>query len=158
MKNRKVIFVLLPLVVVVWGVIIYRVVVVMNGGNPPVGDAISMTQEPKTETINYQLALNYADPFLGTRQLPKPAPKVQVTKHRPRKQKKSVSKKVSIPALRYNGRVENRTSNEERHMISVNGKAHIITIGNEIDGVVLKRVFSDSVEFKWNKETIYVKR
>ncbi len=160
MANRKVILFLLPLVLIIWGVIIYRIINAIADHELPVAEEIHRTAPPKKGQVQFTLALNYPDPFLGTPK-PRSKPASKETKVTQTKPKKVLEKKVtspSQPVLRYNGRVENRSSNQERHLISLNGNPHIVTIGQEVDGVVLKKVYQDSVQFKWNKETIFVRR
>ena len=150
MKNKKLMFVLLPVVVVVWGVIIYRVVNAMMDDEPTVLETISVSNRIQKEVIRYELALNYSDPFLGPSRVvsrPKKSTK-KVSKPRKRTVKQATVKR---PIIRYNGRIENTSSNEARHLISVDGQSHIVTLEQDIAGVVLKKVFTDSVQFKWNK-------
>ncbi len=160
MGNRKAIWILLPLVTAVWGVIIYKVIVHFNGeGITRVADTEKFI-EPAAEQKVYTLALNYSDPFLRTAQKPAQTNKTSAPTN-PRPREKKITKPAADPkrpVLRYNGRVENRTSKAERHIILVNGVSHIVTIGQNADGVVLKKIFQDSVQFNWGKETLYVRK
>lgn len=66
MKNRKLIFVLIPLVIIVWALIFYRI------GSLPRGFSLSDTthnrdfgqKESKVSVDSFNLLLNYPDPFL----------------------------------------------------------------------------------------------
>ncbi|MBI1286285.1 MAG: hypothetical protein GC178_01790 [Flavobacteriales bacterium] len=159
MKDKKTLVVLIPALIIVWGMIIYRLVETFSEDDPTV-EIFARTEAPvESEHITYALQLDYPDPFLKA-EIRKAVVK-DVKKSSTKPQKKPVQRKVRetpAPKLRYNGRVENRTSNEERHLISINGNPHIVALNELVDEVTLQKVFTDSVQFRWNKETIYVKR
>jgi len=159
MGNRKAIWVLVPLVAAVWGVIIYKVVVHLSDKGVTRASEAQKLIEPMVEQQAYTLALNYPDPFLRTVQKPVQARPAAPPANRT-KEKKPVRPIADPkrPVLRYSGRVENRDSKAERHLILVNGVSHIVTIGQDVDGVVLRKVFQDSVQFNWEKETLYVRK
>lgn len=157
----KRLYILIPLVVIIWGLIIYKAVDALSTEPVVVENQIQDTPKassPKKERI---LHLNYSDPFLGT------TPQKQVVKAKPvskrqpkiaeRKRKKQ-EPKVSLPKLRYNGMVENHGSGSERHLVAVNGSTRIVTIGEDIDGVKLEKVYADSVLFTWNSEKIFIRK
>ena len=64
LKSKKSIPLLLVVVVVVWGLIIYRVVVYSSGGKvmPKIAGERYVIENKEIDT----LFLNYRDPFLGT--------------------------------------------------------------------------------------------
>lgn len=158
MQNKKLLYILLPVVVVVWGLIIFKVVDALSDDEAPVLSHQPEVVATKQSGFTHELALNYPDPFLGKSKRSEPK-KVTVKKKAPtRTKKKKEAPKVQAPKLRYNGRIENRESSDERHLIAVNGSAHIISLGEEVDGVKLEKVYADSVLFKWNNEKIYVRR
>lgn len=158
MSERKRMFVLIPVLILVWGMVIYRVYDAIKDDTILKEEAELLQVPVQEKKSDHELALDYPDPFLKTA-VAKPV--VVVKNVSAKKVERKPEKKVQTvpkPVLRYSGRVENRESKKERHLISVNGNPHIVSVGEEIDGVALKKVFVDSVEFKWNKETIFVRR
>ncbi len=158
MNERKRMFILIPILILVWGLVIYHVYDAVSDDVTPIVQTNEAYVAIPEKLVEFELALNYPDPFLQTAMAkPVVVAKKSPTRTNKRKPEKRVQT-VPKPALRYSGRIENLESNEERHLISVNGNPQIVTLGQEVDGVVLKKVFADSVEFKWNKETIFVRR
>lgn len=164
MDRKKAIWILGPAVLLIWGLIIYKVVSSLSG---PSQDNVSVQAAPvapRTVDTVHPLLLNYPDPFLR-KEAPRPAPsaapsvKAAPVKNPPQR-KKEEKKEVqrARPVLRYHGRVENTASKDERHLVLVNGQSHIVTLGQEVDGVALKRVYADSVEFLWEKERIFIRK
>ncbi len=159
MDKRKTLAILIPTVIIVWGLIIYKIVGRMLVNDEPIVMVQTHVEKPMKEQLVHKLDLDYPDPFLkGTVSRSVAPKKKQVTTKRKPRKKKQQKVEIPNPVLRYNGRIENRTSSEERHMITVNGASHIVTIDQNIDGVTLKKVFSDSVEFAWEKKKIIVSR
>ena len=158
MQNKKLLYILVPVVVMVWGVIIFKVIDAVSDDEIPVLNRQTEVVTTKRPDVSYELALNYPDPFLG-RSRRSVSKKATVKKKAPaRTRKKKEPPKVQAPDMRYNGRIENRESSDERHLISLNGSAHIISLGEVVEGVKLEKVFADSVLFRWNNEKIYVRR
>jgi hypothetical protein len=65
LKNKKLKYVLLPLVIIVWGLIFYKVFKQVND-EPAIMESNSITQTNEKDTAvnsNYQLDLGYRDPF-----------------------------------------------------------------------------------------------
>lgn len=161
MDEKKGLYVLGPLVVIIWAVLIYKFMDAFADDPPMITEEIKepdVIRKPKKERI---LKLNYPDPFLG-RSVPRKT--VADARPRPNKPAKKQSKerkkqpKELAPKLRYNGRVENHGSGSERHLVAVNGSTRIVAIGEDVDGVKLERVYQDSVMFSWNKQKIFVRR
>ncbi len=158
MQNKKLLYILLPVVVVVWGLIIFKIIDALSEDEVPVLNRQPEVVAMKQSDFKYELALNYPDPFLGKSKRSEPKKVTDKKKAPTLTKKKRETPKVQAPKLRYNGRIENRESSDERHLIAVNGNAHIISLGEEVDGVKLEKVYADSVLFKWNNEKIYVRR
>jgi hypothetical protein len=64
MKNRKALFILVPLVVLVWGLIIRQVFSYRSDSADARPARVNVAQEPGADTSRYVLMANYRDPFL----------------------------------------------------------------------------------------------
>lgn len=163
MDRKKAIWILGPAVLLIWGLIIYKVLSSLSG--PPQGKVPvhAAPPAPRMADTVHPLLLNYPDPFLrkeSTRPDPSAAPfvKVAAVKNSPQRKKEKKEVERARPLLRYHGRVENTASKNERHLVLVNGQSHIVTLGQTVDGVALKRIYTDSVEFLWEKERIFIRK
>lgn len=143
MKNRKSIYILLPIVLLVWGAVIYQFFSFTDNESR---DSISPNVAIKPFLIKprdtSEIIINNRDPFLGKITDNSTIPKI----------KKKISKAVIIkeevnwPQVQYKGIVSDNKEKIKVYMIIINGKTHLMKKGDEEDGVKLK---------DGNRETIY---
>ncbi|MDC9722880.1 MAG: hypothetical protein PSN34_08905 [Urechidicola sp.] len=95
MKNKKNIYFLIPAVLLIWGIIGYRIVRSINPPQPNATTQVAITDfKPKEVVVSkpYSINANYRDPFLGTMATNK------------KKVKRVVQKKpVVFPSVQYVG-------------------------------------------------------
>lgn len=164
MKNKKLVYVLLPATLAVWILIAVRIYKTLN----PASDAEHLTvQQPKEkpagQTISDTFAIenNYRDPF----------GKVAAAVNRnysagasPALPKKNVqppapaSKTASWPVVIYSGMIKNQNSNKQLVLVSINGNLRSMKPGDNIDNVQLGKIWKDSIEVVWNKERKFVRK
>ena len=72
MKNKKYIYLLIPLTIVIWGLIIYKIVSYKGDGYESFKKEIknNNTQDIIISDDTFSLFLNYPDPFLKQKELP----------------------------------------------------------------------------------------
>ena len=75
MKNKKLLYILLPASVIIWGLVIYRIFSALSSPETP--DRVILAKNIKTRVNNTQadtfsIAANYRDPFLGSMQTETP--------------------------------------------------------------------------------------
>ena len=163
MKNKQLTYFLGLVVVVVWGVIIYRIVSTAAGNDDPAPIASpSIKKEPYNDFAvqkdTARLLLNYRDPFGLTKQ--------KDTAHY------SVKKNIAInvnsatstlmkPAfnwgfLQYSGYVRNPGSKKIITLISINGKNEILAEGETKNQVKLIKNMGDSIKISFNGKTKFI--
>lgn len=64
MKNRKMLYILIPLVAGIWGAILWKVLDYQPSGEDSNPYTLNATKEAMADTISYELKFNYNDPFL----------------------------------------------------------------------------------------------
>ena len=64
MKNKKTLFLLIPLVLVIWGVVIWKLIDYQPSGENSCQHFLTKTEEIATDTARYELRFGYRDPFL----------------------------------------------------------------------------------------------
>jgi len=132
LKNKKNIYFLLPAVIIVWGLLVYKII----GGLNPSAQETKLIEsigqfKPKTitQTSSFTIKANYRDPFLGT--FEKKKRKVIKRKNIPTVKKPS----VPFPTIVYKGIVSPKGKNEKVFLIIVNGRQHMFkrsTVFNEV--------------------------
>jgi len=160
MKNKKVTYLLGVLVLVVWGVIIYRVFQSAGPGEDDLQPANHpMVKEPYNDYTMAKdtghLQLNYKDPFLTQKQ--------KDTLEHP--VKKSAEKAVPIkplPAMnwnfiKYSGYIHNPGSKNLVALLTINGKSVMMSEGETTEQVKLVKNLKDSIQIAFNGKTTYIK-
>lgn len=150
MKNKKLTYVLLPMVLLIWGAILYRIVNVV-GDNEGVISPSSVQHQPMQPIVQdtFALLLSYRDPFLGKMPAtktpgntgPKPIVPVVVTPEKP----------IVWPAISYGGRIKSEEGNRQLVFVQINGQANIMKIGDMINEITLNSVSKDSIEVQFGK-------
>lgn len=159
MKNKKLVYLLLFLTVVVWGMIFYRIFNYVNENSTP---ELSMkTKKISTDTAGvymdtFNLILNYRDPFLGSNTIQrndegKKTNSVITAKKQDTKEVKSSTAKW--PVLSYGGIVKNEGTKNMVIILNINGKSHLMKPGEVIKDCELLNVYRDSATVRFNGET-----
>lgn len=155
MKNKKNIFFLLPIVLLIWAVVIYQF---FSFAAPAVEHATTKNEwalkplkikERKTFSIN----VNYRDPFLGKMYIPQN--KVII----PKKTIKTEPKKeavIMLPPIIYKGMIADSKQKSKIFMLVISGKNFFMKKGETHEEVLLKDGNKESVSiiYKGIKNTI----
>ena len=135
MKNKKSIYILLPLVLFIWGTILYQFLPLSYGPDLPKTNSstfrISDLDVKKRDT--FTIDVNYRDPFLGKvyNTTDKSSQKINVTK-------KIVAKTVlPYPLLQYKGIVSDSRERDKIFMLIIDGKSFLMKSGESKNGVTL---------------------
>jgi len=151
--------VLLVFVVGIWGKVIYDFFKYKELKNEPISNYVSQDMVPTiTESFDYELDLDYRDPFLGKYSRAKssanrprstyiPPPKKDKPDEKP---KKKVN--VKWPKIEYVGNILNTSSRTESVTLRVNGEESFMLPGQTIQGVTLKSLFLDSIQLVYQEE------
>lgn len=143
MKNKKfTYYVLVPSVIVVWGLIIYKIVVKDNGvANKYIPQTSDRTQI-KTEDIEYSLLDNYPDPFLAKKEVVvHKKPTVTATAN------KTVQQQQPWPTIKFNGYVVN--GNVVKAHVTINGENKILKTNEPVlEGYTISVITNDSILVK----------
>jgi hypothetical protein len=152
MKNKKLAYILLPVVLLVWGIVGYKLYVKFFGEEDAIVASTEIVSEDKANAItdHFEIANNYRDPFLGNAvreavvsSQPTTAPLQRQTVVIP-----PVMKPVVYwPAIKVGGIV-----NEKKFMGIISGKNVLLSKGEQALGVTFVKSSKDSVWFKFSNE------
>jgi len=159
MKNKKVTYLLGVLVLVVWGVIIYRIFQSAGGDDADLQPAANkIVKEPYNDYTIPQdtshLLLNYKDPFALKKQKDTSEGSV-----------KKIVDKTALKAapvmnwnfIKYSGYVHNPGSKNLVALVTINGKSVMMSEGETSDQVKLVKNLQDSIKITFNGKTTYIK-
>ncbi|TMU55654.1 hypothetical protein [Flagellimonas algicola] len=142
MSKRTKTYLLLGVVLVIWGLIGFKVVNTLSPNEEP-----SIVQKQAvdipTATIKkdtFTLYANYRDPFLGTLQNPN------------KKVKRKVSKKTDQPKknIAYAGLVSQASSGKSMFFVTIDGQQHMMSPNQEVDGVRLLSGNVSKIRVRYN--------
>jgi hypothetical protein len=158
MKNKMLTYFLVSAVLVVWGLIIYRIVGTIDTEDDNTNTVPVLT---KKESFNdytvpkdtSKLSLNYRDPF-GIVQF---KDTVKTVLH----EKTGHKATIIIPPMnwgfiRYSGYIRNPRSKELITLIQINGKSAEMRQGDLVDKVKLIKNMQDSVKVLYNGKTKFI--
>jgi len=161
MKNKKLTYFLGFLVVVVWGLVIYRIV----GAVRTVDDDSAPVSAPAAKEVyndyavpkdTTRLLLNYPDPFAVKKQKDTVALSTK---------KNVLTKPLTQPFkpamnwsfIQYTGYVRNPGAKNLVALVSINGKSWMMVEGETEEQVKLLRNLQDSIQINYNGKTTYIK-
>ena len=158
MKGKNAIYILLPLVIIIWGLISYRLYSTLKKDelSSPEKDRAIIPSSNEIISPNFEISPNYRDPFLGKLVSEKKIAKQGGSKITPSKQKLP-SPSVPWPLIKYGGIIKNQQSNSQLVLVTINGKENIMKVNQSSNDILLNKIYKDSIEVVFQKEKKVVK-
>jgi len=174
MKNKKLLYLLLPLTAMVWGLVIYKVMQSLEIPEEKMADnsaKISSVENnsPKPDTFN--LLLNYRDPFLANRPpakrnaeasfiINKATPSltsfIKPTENASTNSTANSSTTILWPSIEYQGLIENSQNRRKVAMIHINNDIYLLPEGHSASGIKLTKILPDSIQVEFNKQKKFI--
>ena len=159
MKNKKTLWILIPLVLGIWGLILWKL---LDYSSEDTSSSIVTLTYPESiaeDTAEYVLALNYRDPFLRSSWSP------GTTKPATQKTKKNNIRKVNIQSLKgpekpaelkYKGAIQ--CNNSRIGLLEVAGERKLVSENTTLGQYAILKVEDDSLRISYmDKEFSYGK-
>ena len=146
MKNKNKTYLLLAIVLIVWGILGIKIVGAINP-EPNEGLTTVITEKfvPKAikERDTFSIVANYRDPFLGT--LPKGT----------LKKKRVVPKKEKLPEkiIMYSGSIMDAKTKKRIFFVSIDGQQHMLSKNDIMDEVRLVSGNTNWIKVKYQGKT-----
>jgi hypothetical protein len=158
-KNKALTYVLIVVVLLVWGVIIYRIVIAYSGGHdesyvpPPAPKEVFNDYAVPKDTA--RLLLNYRDPFgiVVKKDTAKPPARNRLNAGIARL---NMAPSFNWDIIRYSGYIKNPGSKKLIAFMKVNGKEAMMSEGETVGQFKLIRNMKDSVLVKSGGKTKYI--
>ncbi len=146
MKNKNLIYVLMPLVILIWGLIIYKIIAGMNDDKP--SNSVYkplVTEDSKELTDTFSLYANYNDPFLsGTVRLSRNVVETEMLSNR--RSLSNVNNTPPKPDLQYFGIISNAKNKYKVGLIKIQGVDYLLKEGDfSVNKLKVYKLFKDSV-------------
>jgi hypothetical protein len=153
MRNRRLLYLLVPLTLVLWGAIVFRIFQHLKQ-KPDVTPVYSITTDlssTKQPEDTFKLMANYSDPFLERRQLSSSEMlySSSISMNSPAK---AVKPTIIWPEVKYGGTIINKSNKNILYLVRVDNSNHLMKKGEEISQIKLYRVFKDSIVIQYKKK------
>ncbi len=148
MKNKKSIYILLPLVLLIWGIVVFQVFSFSTPDKAILNKAADFDIKPFKikKRVPFYIDVNYRDPFLGkVYGAPKATDSGKMHKA-VKKQSKPVAN-IVWPSIQYKGMFSDSKNKNKKFMLVIAGKNYFMKEGDIQEEILLKN---------GDKESIYV--
>jgi hypothetical protein len=161
MKNKKLLYILIPAVGLIWGLVIYTILTSVRGSNELSEAGIIIPDISGTDTLmhSYELLANYRDPFLRysavVRENKETTPAVKPGNVRNQRETASQQlRRVIWPGIEYRGLILSEGRNVA--LLRINNSNVIMSEGQSRNEVKLLKMYADSVQLSLGTETKYI--
>jgi len=150
MKNKVITYILLVVVIGIWGRIIYSSFFRSAGeeeSSVSYYEPVQLDEENKT-TEKIELIANYRDPFLG-----KGTKRVKTSINKPlrsesqsrKKENPSLDKPINWPSINYYGLMKNVNSSDKIAIINIEKKQVLWREGEQYEDLSVLKIYKDSI-------------
>lgn len=156
MKNKKTSWILLPAVLLIWGIIGWKIYAATRD-NPSADVLPRSTAEVAPEKSDvpdtYRLLLDYPDPFLATSK-PVATKPSGTNPHIPKPKISTEPVAAAVwPEIRYAGLVKSPKDGKVVGFLTIDGTSHFVKSGDAIGSVSVKTIWKDSALVGFGKES-----
>lgn len=165
LKNKKAIYILIPLNIFIWCYLGYSIYSGLKGDDLPKisNSRITIKLDELKDSVEYKLALNYADPFLREGEKSRGQTSNNSRSNNSNPAPKIIPVKVPVVAvvkpvteIKYLGLVKNNSTGISTALVSINGKSHLVKKGDVIEGITIKNISNESIELKEGKKSLVI--
>ena len=159
MKNKKLLYILAPVVIIVWGIIFYRIFSQIKKKNTGYIPSFQISEMP-VENIKrdtFVIVASYRDPFLTSNYVKKP-PKEEdnkeiksVKRNQPVTQRR-INRRVRWPNIEYSGSIYNKDSKQYIAVIKINNNGFLMYSNETNMDVTIIKIYEDSVRLSFSGE------
>lgn len=159
MKNKKNIYILLPIVLFIWGAVMYQFFTFSNNrvSELETRTEISLKQFNFKEQDSVGFDANYRDPFLGKSfVLNENKPANKIFKNNSNNKAKKLAKPIEAivwPTILYKGIVSDTKEKNKIFMLIIDDKTFLMRARSNENGVFLVEGDRESVEVEYKKES-----
>ncbi|MCH8903117.1 MAG: hypothetical protein IIA45_04295 [Bacteroidetes bacterium] len=162
MKNKKLLYVLVPAFLSIWIIVFYQLFNKISRDPTLVNEHSQLENLLTDQTIvedTFGIEVNYRDPFLGKmprlNTIKSNSPIVKVIA---KNIKKPPSPPIDFSFIVYKGMVENQNANSKVGIISIHRKEMLVLVGDSLQGVNFLKIFNDSILIAYQDVTQIIKK
>lgn len=155
MKNKKTIYILLPLALIIWGTIFWKLFVSVGDVSihQPSPSTQNNVEQATTQQKDYELRYNYPDPFLKDpkkKSLPK-----ETVKNTPNKR---VNRVVRWPSVQFKGTIKSRRKTKIMGVLHISNKKYLVREDQIANNIRVLTITPDSIGLEYQNDKRYFHR
>lgn len=144
MKNKKTLYILLPLVIVIWGLIIWKLVSYTKEDSVTSNQKWTQETAEVSDSLEYVIIANYSDPFLRNKSSAyiQPQKQTRITGITETRVKSLVTTNTK-PDITYKGQIKSTTRTTA--IVLKNDKTFLLSEGSILNDIKIVRIYPDSI-------------
>ena len=155
MKKKKIIYLLVPLVVIVWGFVFYQLSSsFLSTPNYAKKETLQKINIDEIKRDTFSIVANYRDPFLGTATSSNRSngSLTKKTSNKP-KIKTEVKAEKPWPIITYKGMIKNNNSEKRVGIIKIDGKEYLVKEGDLLKDLKIIEISKQLIKVNFQKES-----
>jgi type II secretory pathway component PulC len=168
LKNKKAIYILIPLNIFIWCYLGYSIYSGLQEDDLPEisNNRSTIKLDELKDSVAYKLSLNYKDPFLREGEKSRVYSSNGSGNNNPDHNPVPKNIPVKTPSvaaiakpqteIKYLGLVKNNTTGNSTALLTINGKSYLVKKGDVVEGISIKNISNESVELKEGKKSMKV--
>ena len=155
MKKKQAVYVLLPLVIIIWGIVIWKIVYGVSSKVMETKPEVLATGKValSTDSVNVELSFNYEDPFLKHSSFDD-SQKVQKIE---KVNESENTRLVQWPVVEYRGALKSRKKKSLVGMIKIGDKEYLVREKQEVNAIYVFHISNDSIGLVHQQNKRYFK-
>lgn len=153
-QKKKIIYILMPIVILVWGFVFYQLYGYFFSTPSYVKaeeKAIINIDEIKKDT--FSIVADYRDPFLTKKIIPTANHQVAIKTNGASQTKKNTPPTVfKWPSIQYKGMIKNNNSERRVAIVTVDGKEHIVKEGTTLNELKVVKIEKETITVSFQDE------
>ena len=160
MKNKKMSYILIPLVAIIWGLIFWKIYNHFTNKDDVSMKtyAIQPTKVLNSNSDTIHLLLNYRDPFLSYTYRPGSLISSDMSEKRNDFNQATVKTEINWPNIKYGGMIWNNKAKSKTGLLTYNSRNLLVKEGQLIEAYKISKLYGDSVTIEYNKVKKVFKR
>lgn len=150
MKNKRNTYILLVVVLIIWGLIAYKIISSLSSDDaeiPQQNTDVSFHPKPLKKADTFNIKTHERDPFLGTIEKPKKPSKPRVIHKEP---------EIEIP-ISYSGFIKDQNTGQKVFFVHINNQQYLMKVNEVIDNVKLVKGNENEITVSYNKNRKTIK-
>jgi len=167
-NKKKVNYILIPLVLLIWGGVIYTAIngLSNNDDGYVINQALPEVNMDQIKSDSFTLLANYRDPFLKRRYYSTTSTKNRSSTTNGSKSITNLKKTSKVEKketmnwnfISYHGKIKNQQTTKNVGMLTIKGKDYLINEGETIEEVRLVKLLEDSIKVSYRENYAYIKK